>query len=172
MVWSRMLGRGYIADTVAYTSMIHGFCKAGFFEQGLNIFNKMLCQGSESQPDVVTYNTLFNCLCTSNNISRAIDLLNHMLNHGCDPDSSTCNIFLKTLKEKLDPPQDGREFLDELVIRLCKRQRGLAASRILQLMLQQCLPPDASTWEGVLQECCKPKKIAAAIEKCQSNLFG
>ncbi|KHG02851.1 Pentatricopeptide repeat-containing -like protein [Gossypium arboreum] len=158
MVWREMLEKGCKRDAVAYSSVIQGLCNAGSIEEALKLFHEMLCQETESQPDVVTYNILFNALCNQNSISHAIDLLNGMLDRACDPDIATCNIFLRTLREKLDPPQDGREFLDELVIRLLNRQRVFGASRIVQVMLQNFLPPKASTWERVVQELCKPQK--------------
>ncbi|BBH01344.1 hypothetical protein Prudu_011590 [Prunus dulcis] len=146
IAWQQMLGRGYKPDVVAYSSMIHGLCNAGLVEQGLKLFNEMLCQEPECQPDVITYNILFN-----------------MLDRGCDPDSVTCDIFLRSLREKLDPPQDGREFLNELVVRLFKQQRIVGASIIVEVMLQKFLPPKASTWTRVVQELCKPKKRCADI---------
>ncbi|KAL7211000.1 hypothetical protein ACSBR2_013983 [Camellia fascicularis] len=133
MVWKQMLARGYKPDVVSYSSMIHGLCNAGSVEKGLKRFNEMLCQESVSQPDVITYNILFNALCKQHSISHAIDLLNNMLDQGCD----LC----------LNPPQDGSLFLDELVLRLYKRQRIVAASKIVEVMLQKFLPLKASTWE-------------------------
>ncbi|KAJ0082434.1 hypothetical protein Patl1_12057 [Pistacia atlantica] len=113
MVWTQMLFRGCKPNDVAYSSMIHGLCNADSLEEALKLFNVMICQVPESQPDVVTYNILFNALCKQNNISGAIDLLNSMVDWGCDLDVYTCNIFLTALKE-LDAPEDGREFLDSL----------------------------------------------------------
>jgi len=110
-------------------------------------------------------------LCKQSSISRAIDLLNSMLDRGCDPDLVTCIIFLRTLREKLDPPQDGREFLDGLVVRLLKRQRVLGASKIVEVMLQKLLPPKPSTWTRVVEDLCNPKKVQAAIQKCWSILY-
>ncbi|KAK6154798.1 hypothetical protein DH2020_009046 [Rehmannia glutinosa] len=132
MVWKHVLTKGLTPDVVAYSSMIHGLCNAGYIKQGLNLFNEMLCKGSNSKPDVVTYNILLNALCRQDNISHAIDLLNSMLNQGCDPDSVTCKILLTTLKEKHDPPLDGREFLDELILKLHKRQRIVGACKIIE----------------------------------------
>ncbi|KAH0986139.1 hypothetical protein GBA52_013316 [Prunus armeniaca] len=171
IAWQQMLGRGYKLDVVAYSSMIHGLCNAGLVEQGLKLFNEMLCQEPECQPDVITYNILFNVFCKQSSISLAIDHLNRMLDRGCDPDSVTCDIFLRGLREKLDPPQDGREFLNELVVRLFKQQRIVGASIIVEVMLQKFLPPKASTWTRVVQELCKPKKVRAAIDKCWSSLY-
>lgn len=171
MMWNQMLGKGFKPDVVAYSSIIHGLCNAGLIEQGLKLFNEMLFLEAKSQPDVITYNLILSALCKQSSISRAIDLLNSMLDRGCDPDLVTCDIFLRTLREKVHPPQDGREFLDGLVVRLFKRQRVAGASRIVEVMLQKYLPPKASTWAKVVQELCKPKKIQVGIEKCWSNLY-
>ncbi|KAK4420981.1 Pentatricopeptide repeat-containing protein [Sesamum alatum] len=159
MIWKHVLAKGLTPDTVAYSSMIHGLCNAGSIEQGLHLFNEMLCKASNSKPDVITYNILINALCRQNRISQAIDLLNSMLDLGCDPDSVTCKIFLKTLKEKVDPPKDGREFLDELVLRLYKQQRIVGAAKIIEVMLQSFLHPKVSTWEKVVREILPFKNI-------------
>ncbi|KAJ8758807.1 hypothetical protein K2173_000528 [Erythroxylum novogranatense] len=171
MVWTQMLRRGCKPDVVTYSSMLHGLCNAGLLEEALKLYHEMLYQEPNSQPDIVTYNILLNSLCKQNCISRAIDLLNTMLDRGCDPDLVTCNIFLTTVREKLDPPQDGRDFLDELVVRLFKRQRVSGASEIMQVMLQKLLPPKASTWTGIIQQLCKTNRIHAAIERCWRNLY-
>ncbi|KAG6594382.1 Pentatricopeptide repeat-containing protein, partial [Cucurbita argyrosperma subsp. sororia] len=115
-VWKHMLSEGIKPDVVAYSSMIKGLCDAGSVDQGLKLFYEMQCQEPKSQPDVITYNILFKALCREGNLIRAVDLLNSMLDRGCDPDSTTGNIFLGTLRDRNDPCQDGRLFLDELVM--------------------------------------------------------
>ncbi|KAF6162973.1 hypothetical protein GIB67_021122 [Kingdonia uniflora] len=172
MVWKHMLGRGFKPDVVAYSSMIHGLCNVGLVDDGLRLFNEMLCQDPETQPDVVTYNILLNGLCQVDTVSRAIDFLHSMLDQGCDPDLYTCNIFLKSLREKLNPPQDGRDFLDGLVIQLSMRRRIVGASKIVEVMLQKHLSPKISTWERVIQDLCTHTKMKEDIAKCWSNLFG
>ncbi|KAL6498277.1 hypothetical protein OROGR_028674 [Orobanche gracilis] len=171
MVWNHMLAKGLTPDVVTYTSMIHGLCKAGNIKQGLSLFHEMLCKPSKSKPDVITYNILLSALCRQDNISHAINLLNSMLDQGCDPDSVTCKIFLSAFREKHDSSLDGREFLDELILRLHKRQRIVGACKILEVMLQSFLHPKASTWEKVTREICKPKKIQAVIDTCWGDLF-
>ena len=171
MVWAQMLGKGCKPDVVAYGSMINGLSNAGLVEDALQLYNEMLCQEPDLQPDVVIYNILLNALCKQSSISRAIDLLNSMLDRGCDPDLVTCIIFLRALREKLDPPQDGGEFLDGLVVRLLKRQRVLGAAKIVEVMLQKILPPKPSTWARVVEDLCKPKKVQAAIQKCWNILY-
>ena len=164
--------RGFKPDVVAYTSIIKGLCDAGSVEEAFKFFNEMLCQGPESQPDIVTYNILINALCNQGSVSQAIDLLNRMLDHGCNPSKGTCNIFLRALREKIDPPQDGTDFLDEMVARLVKRQRISGVNEIVEVMLRKFLSPKVSTWARVIQGLCKPKKIQAAIDKCKANLYG
>ncbi|XP_020965463.1 pentatricopeptide repeat-containing protein At4g20090 isoform X2 [Arachis ipaensis] len=169
MAWKQMLSRGIKLDVIAYSSMIHGFCNAQLVEQGLKLFHQMLCQ-PETQPDVVTYNILFHALCMQNSISRAIDVLNIMLDQGCDPDYITCDIFLRALRERVNPPQDGAEFLDELVVRLIKRQKVVGASKTIEVMLQKFLLPKGSTWATVVKHLCKPKKVRETIRECWSKL--
>lgn len=171
MIWKQVLAKGLTPDAVAYTSMIHGLCNAGSIKQGLNLFNEMLCKASNSKPDVITYNILISALCRQDRISHAVDLLNSMLDQGCDPDSVTCKIFLTTLQEKNDQTEDGREFLDELVLRLHKRQRIVGASKIIEVMLQCFLHPKPSTWEKVVRELGKPKKTLAVIDRCWVDMF-
>ncbi|KAJ7004425.1 hypothetical protein NC653_009331 [Populus alba x Populus x berolinensis] len=116
-VWKDMAKHNFTQNEVCYSVLIHGLCKDGKVEEAM-----------------------------MSSISRAIDLLNSMLDRGCDPDLVTCIIFLRTLREKLDPTQDGREFLDGLVVRLLKRQRVLGSgshSEVLEhpilLMYWVCL---------------------------------
>ncbi|CAI0393472.1 unnamed protein product [Linum tenue] len=172
IVWTQMLHKGCKPDVITYSSMIHGLCCSGSLEDALKLYNEMLCQEPNSQPDIVTYNILFDALCNRSSLSTAIDLLNRMLDRGVDPDVITCNIFLRALGEKIDPPQDGTEFLDELVVRLFKRQSTLGASQILGVMLQKFLLPKASTWGIAVQEFCRPKKVQVAIERCRNNVYG
>ncbi|KAJ6695169.1 PPR CONTAINING PLANT-LIKE PROTEIN [Salix koriyanagi] len=141
-VWKDMAKHNCTQNEVCYSVLIHGLCK------------------DEKVKDAMM-----------SSISRAIDLLNSMLDRGCDPDLVTCIIFLRALREKLDPPQDGGEFLDGLVVRLLKRQRVLGAAKIVEVMLQKILPPKLSTWARAVEDLCKPKKVQAAIQKCWNILY-
>ena len=69
------------------------------------------------------------------------------------------------------PPQDGREFLDELVVRLLNRERIIGASIVVEVMLQKYMSLEASTWARVIQGLCKPKKIQTAIDRCWRGLY-
>ncbi|VFQ68955.1 unnamed protein product [Cuscuta campestris] len=171
LVWKQMMSTGWKPDVVSYTSMISGLCNSGSVEGGLKLFHEMSCGESGSRPDVITYNILFSALCKQDRISHAIDLLNTMLDQGCDPDSVTCNIFLKSLNGKLNPLESARVFLDELVVRLHKRQRVVGASNVIEVMLQKALYPNLSTLDKVVRELLKRKKVRVAIDKCWNDLF-
>ncbi|KAL9675105.1 hypothetical protein QQ045_003306 [Rhodiola kirilowii] len=171
MVWKQMIASGFQPDVVSYTALIHGLCNAGLLEQALNLFNDMLLQRCNSQPDVVTYNIILAGLCRESSITRAIDFLSGMLDEGCDPDLVTCNVLLKALREKVNPPQDGRNFLDELVCQLLNRQRIIGASNVIEVMICKYLIPRKSTLEKVVVGLCKPQKVQAAINRCWHDLF-
>uniref|UniRef100_A0A1J3FSG9 Pentatricopeptide repeat-containing protein n=2 Tax=Noccaea caerulescens TaxID=107243 RepID=A0A1J3FSG9_NOCCA len=140
-------------------------------DAALRLYHEMLCQEDpKSQPDVVTYNILLDGLCMQRDVSRAVDLLNSMLDRGCDPDVITCNTFLKILSEKSDSCEERRRFLEELVVRLLKRQRVYGACKIVEVMLDKYLTPKAATWEMIVPLICRPKKTNASIDKCWMNL--
>jgi pentatricopeptide repeat protein len=91
-----MLGRGCVPDTIAYTSMVKGLCMSGMVDGGVRLFNDMLAKG-DARPDAISYNILLDGLIRTNNLPRAMDLLNQMLDQLCDPDTVTCNIFLREI---------------------------------------------------------------------------
>ncbi|KAJ6705274.1 PENTATRICOPEPTIDE REPEAT-CONTAINING PROTEIN [Salix purpurea] len=155
-VLSEMTNNGCKPNAYTYSSLMKGFFEAGNGHKAIEVWKDM---------------AKHNCTQNESSISRAIDLLNSMLDRGCDPDLVTCIIFLRALREKLDPPQDGGEFLDGLVVRLLKRQRVLGAAKIVEVMLQKILPPKPSTWARVVEDLCKPKKVQAAIKKCWNILY-
>nr|TKR84667.1 hypothetical protein D5086_0000256850 [Populus alba] len=133
-VLSEMTNKGCTPNAYTCSSLMKGFFEAGNSHRAVEVWKDM-AKHNFTQNEVC-YSVLIHGLCKDgkvkeammSSISRAIDLLNSMLDRGCDPDLVTCTIFLRMLREKLDPPQDGRDFLDELVVRLLKRQRVLGSS--------------------------------------------
>ncbi|EPS61263.1 hypothetical protein M569_13534, partial [Genlisea aurea] len=123
MLWKSMLVKGLSLDTVAYSSMVHGFCNAGLVNQGLNLLDEML-SSSDARPDAVTYTILIGALCRRGEIHRAVELLDTMLSQGCDPDPTCCRVFLR--EGGVEPERVG-EFLEELASRLLNRDRASGA---------------------------------------------
>ncbi|KAJ6388363.1 hypothetical protein OIU77_026860 [Salix suchowensis] len=182
-----MVSSKCVPNVVTYGTVINGLVKQGRALDGARVLasmeergyhvNDSLMKGffeaDNGHKAIEVWKDMAKHNCTQNesSISRAIDLLNSMLDRGCDPDLVTCIIFLRALREKLDPPQDGGEFLDGLVVRLLKRQRVLGAAKIVEVMLQKILPPKLSTWARAVEDLCKPKKVQAAIQKCWNILY-
>uniref|UniRef100_A0A0E0LB69 Pentacotripeptide-repeat region of PRORP domain-containing protein n=1 Tax=Oryza punctata TaxID=4537 RepID=A0A0E0LB69_ORYPU len=154
MVWKHMLDRGCAPDTIAYTSMIKGLCVSGMVDGGLRLFYDMLASG-HADPDVISYNVLLDGLLLAKDLPRAMDLLNRMLDQGCDPDTVTCNIFLREFGAG---ERKGREFLEGLVVRLCNRRRNMAAGEVLMVMLAKYIVPEAPIWEMVVRDVCRRKR--------------
>ncbi|XP_014753972.1 pentatricopeptide repeat-containing protein At4g20090, partial [Brachypodium distachyon] len=166
MVWKHMLGRGCVPDTIAYTSMIKGFCVSGMVDAGLRLFYDMLARG-DTHPDVICYNVLLDGLLRAKDLPRAMDLLNQMLDQACDPDTVTCNTFLR----EIEVGQKGQEFLEGLVVRLCNRKRNKAAGEVLMVMLAKYIVPEAAVLEMVVRGVCRRKRVWRVIDKCWDEIW-
>ncbi|KAK3034845.1 hypothetical protein RJ639_032300 [Escallonia herrerae] len=143
-------------NVLTFNLVIKAMCKVGLIDRAIGAFREMpVCK---CLPDVFTYCTLMDGLCKESRIDEAVALLDEMQIEGCFPSP-----------EKVNPPQDGREFLDELVLKLYKQKRTVGASRIVEVMLQKFLSPKASTWERVIQEVCRPKKASSIDGKLHSD---
>ncbi|CAM8979368.1 unnamed protein product [Rhodiola kirilowii] len=164
-------------NEVCYSVLIDGLSQEGKINEAKMVWKQMIASGFQpdvrcnSQPDVVTYNIILAGLCRESSITRAIDFLSGMLDEDCDPDLVTCNVLLKALREKVNPPQDGRNFLDELVCQLLNRQRIIGASNVIEVMICKYLIPRKSTLEKVVVGLCKPQKVQAAMNRCWHDLF-
>ncbi|KAM3209606.1 hypothetical protein ACQJBY_063977 [Aegilops geniculata] len=167
MVWKHMLGRGCAPDTIAYTSMIKGLCASGMVDGGLRLFYDMLARG-DADPDVICYNVLLDGLLRVKNLPRAMDLLNQMLDHGCHPDTVTCNTFLREIEVGQGK---GREFLEGLVLRLCNRKRNKAAAEVVMVMLAKYIVPEAAILEMVVRGVCRRKRVWRVIDKCWDEIW-
>ncbi|XP_066380120.1 pentatricopeptide repeat-containing protein At4g20090-like [Miscanthus floridulus] len=167
MVWKNMLGRGCAPDTIAYTSMMKGLCMSGMVDGGLRLFNDMLAKG-DAKPDVITYNVLLDALIRTNDLPRAMDLLNQMLDQMCDPDTVTCNIFLREIGVV---EGKGREFLEGLVMRLCYRDRYRAAGDVVMVMLAKYIVPEAVIWYTVVRGVCQTKRVQKVVDNCWDEIW-
>ncbi|KAK3132327.1 hypothetical protein QOZ80_6AG0519550 [Eleusine coracana subsp. coracana] len=167
MVWKHMLARGCAPDTVAYTSMIKGLCISGMVDGGLRLFSDMLAKG-DAKPDAITYNVLMDGLIRSKDLARAMDLLNQMLDQRCDPDTVTCNIFLREIGVT---GGKGSEFLEGLVMRLCTRERYKAAGDVVMVMLAKYIAPEATIWFTVARGVCQPTRVREVIDKCWDEIW-
>ncbi|KAF0897777.1 hypothetical protein E2562_000488 [Oryza meyeriana var. granulata] len=82
-------------------------------------------------------------------------LLNRMLDLGCDPDTVTCNMFLREFGAG---ERKGREFLEGLIVRLCNSGRNMAAGEVLMVMQAKYIVPEPPIWEMVVIDICRRKR--------------
>ncbi|XP_062232961.1 pentatricopeptide repeat-containing protein At4g20090-like [Phragmites australis] len=167
MVWKHMLDRGCAPDTIAYTSIIKGLCMSGMVDGGLRLFYDMLAK-DDAKPDAISYNVLLDGLIRAKDFPQAMDLLNRMLDQRCDPDTVTCNIFLREIGIA---EGKGREFLEGLVMRLCNRERYRAAGDVVMLMLAKYIVPEVSIWFTVVRGVCHSKRVRKVFDKCWDEIW-
>ncbi|KAK1567573.1 hypothetical protein Q3G72_013738 [Acer saccharum] len=79
-LFSEMKGNGILADVVTYTSLIHGLCCVGDWEEAKSLFIEMLNQGV--QPTTVTFNVLLDELCKNGKMDEANKLCKLMIQRG------------------------------------------------------------------------------------------
>jgi hypothetical protein len=91
-----------------------------------------------------------------------------MLDKGCDPDTVTCNTFLREIEVGQGK---GREFLEGLVVRLCNRKRNKAAGEVVMVMLAKYIVPEAATLDMVLRGVCRRKRVSRVIDKCWDEIW-
>jgi hypothetical protein len=95
-------------------------------------------------------------------------LLNQMLDQMCDPDTVTCNIFLREIGVV---EGKGREFLEGLVMRLCYRDRYRAAGDVVMVMLAKYIVPEAVIWYTVVRGVCQTKRVQKVVDNCWDEIW-
>ncbi|KAK9291265.1 hypothetical protein L1049_009453 [Liquidambar formosana] len=80
-------------DVVVYTSLVHGWCRAGNISEAERVFREMKAAGI--QPNVYTYSIVIDALCRCGQITRAHDVFAEMIDVGCNPNSITFNNLMR-----------------------------------------------------------------------------
>ncbi|GMH04643.1 hypothetical protein Nepgr_006483 [Nepenthes gracilis] len=80
-------------DVVVYTSLVHGWCRAGNISEAERVFRDMKMAGIE--PNVYTYSIVIDALCRCGQITRAHDVFSEMIDRGCQPNSITYNNLMR-----------------------------------------------------------------------------
>ncbi|CAH9138317.1 unnamed protein product [Cuscuta epithymum] len=83
----------YEADVVVYSSLVHGWCRAGNISEAQRVFNEMKVAGVE--PNVYTYTIVIDALCRGGQITRAQDVFSEMIEKGCPPNTVTFNNLMR-----------------------------------------------------------------------------
>ncbi|XP_071690255.1 uncharacterized protein [Rutidosis leptorrhynchoides] len=79
----------FVRDTVLYTRMIGGLCEGSFFEEAMEVLNRMRCDSCV--PNVVTYRTLLCGCLNKGKLGRCKRILGMMIAEGCYPSPKIYN---------------------------------------------------------------------------------
>ncbi|KAI5668887.1 hypothetical protein M9H77_18740 [Catharanthus roseus] len=80
-------------DVAMYTTLVHGWCRAGNISEAERIFGEMKMAGL--QPNVYTYSIVIDALCRCGQITRAHDVFCEMIDIGCEPNVVTFNNLMR-----------------------------------------------------------------------------
>lgn len=146
----------YEADVVLYTSLVHGWCRAGNISEAQRVFNEMKVAGIE--PNVYTYSIVIDALCRGGQITRAYDVFSEMIDSGCQPNAVTFNNLMRVHVKA------GRT---EKVLQVYNQMKRLS-----------CLP-DVITYNYLIESHCKDENRDEAIKVlnvmvskgCEPNVY-
>lgn len=128
-------------DVVVYTSLVHGWCRAGNISEAERVFGEMKMAGI--QPNVYTYSIVIDALCRSGQITRAHDVFSEMIDVGCDPNAITFNNLMRVHVKA------GRT---EKVLQVYNQMKRLGC------------PPDAITYNFLIESHCRDDNLEEAVK--------
>ncbi|GKB02465.1 pentatricopeptide repeat-containing protein [Tanacetum coccineum] len=176
-------------DVVVYTSLVHGWCRAGNIGEAERVFREL--KMSEVKPNVYTYTIVIDALCRNGQISRAHDVFAEMLDEGITPNSITYNnlmrvhvkagrtekvlqVYNQMKRLNCEPDLITYNFLIETH---CKDENRDDAVKVLNSMIKKGCEPNANTFNPIFREIFKARDVNAAHRlfgrmkalKCQPN---
>ncbi|KAL2522207.1 Pentatricopeptide repeat-containing protein [Forsythia ovata] len=128
-------------DVVLYTSLVHGWCRAGNISEAERVFQEMKMVGI--QPNVYTYTIVIDALCRCGQITRAHDVFSEMIDVGCVPNTITLNNLMRVHVKA------GRT---EKVLQVYNQMKRLSCE------------PDVITYNFLIDSHCKDKNRDEAIK--------
>ncbi|XP_057983180.1 pentatricopeptide repeat-containing protein At1g20300, mitochondrial [Malania oleifera] len=161
-------------DVVVYTSLVHGWCRAGNISEAERVFGEMKMSGI--QPNVYTYSIVIDALCRSGQITRAHDVFAEMIDVGCDPNSITFNNLMRVhvkagRTEKVLQVYNQMKRLGcaadtityNFLIESHIRDENLEeAMQVLNLMVKKGCMPNAHTFNPIFRCISKSRDVNAA----------
>ncbi|XP_030447114.1 pentatricopeptide repeat-containing protein At1g20300, mitochondrial [Syzygium oleosum] len=161
-------------DVVVYTSLIHGWCRAGNISEAERVFGDMKTAGIK--PNVYTYSIVIDGLCRCGQITRAHDVFAEMIDVGCQPNSITFNNLMrvhvkagrteKVLQvynqmKRLGCPADTITY-NFLIETHCKGESHEEAMKVLNSMVKKGCNPNASTFNPIFRCLAKLRDVNGA----------
>lgn len=148
-------------DVIVYTSLVHGWCRAGDISKAEVVFRDMKVAGIK--PNVYTYSIVIDSLCRCGQIIRAHDVFSEMIDAGCDPNVVTFNSLMrvhvkagrteKVLQvynqmKRLSCPADTITY-NFLIECHCRDENLEEAVKVLDLMVRKGVAPNACTFNSI-----------------------
>ncbi|XP_059641577.1 pentatricopeptide repeat-containing protein At1g20300, mitochondrial [Cornus florida] len=161
-------------DVIVYTSLVHGWCRAGNISEAERVFGEMKLAGIE--PNVYTYSIIIDALCRCRQITRAHDVFAEMIDRGCQPNSVTFNNLMrvhvkaarteKVLQvynqmKRLSCPADTITY-NFLIESHCRDENRDEAVKVLNTMVRKGCAPNASTFNPIFRCILKSRDVNAA----------
>ncbi|KAF8406660.1 hypothetical protein HHK36_008750 [Tetracentron sinense] len=161
-------------DVVVYTSLLHGWCRAGNISEAERVFREMKEAGI--QPNVYTYSIVIDGLCRCGQITRAHDVFSEMIDVGCTPNSITFNNLMrvhvkagrteKVLQvynqmKRLSCPADTITY-NFLIECHCRDGNLEDAIKVLNQMVKKGCSPNASTFNPIFRSILKLQDVNGA----------
>uniref|UniRef100_A0A3Q7GC72 Pentacotripeptide-repeat region of PRORP domain-containing protein n=1 Tax=Solanum lycopersicum TaxID=4081 RepID=A0A3Q7GC72_SOLLC len=137
------------ADVVLYTSLVHGWCRAGNISEALcrsgqttrayDVFSEMIDVGC--QPNAITFNNLMRVHVKAGRTEKVLQVYNQMKRLSCDPDVITYNFLI-----------DAR----------CRDENRDEALKVVNVMAKKGCEPNASTFNPIFRCIAKARDVNAA----------
>lgn len=161
-------------DVVVYTSLVHGWCRAGNIEEAERVFGEMKTAGIK--PSVYTYTIVIDALCRCGQITRAHDVFAEMLDEGCEPNAVTFNnlmrvhvkagrtekvlqVYNQMKKLSCEPVVITYNFLIDAH---CRDENREEAIKVLNSMIKKGCEPDTSSFVPIFRCIAKDQDVNAA----------
>ncbi|KAL2499293.1 Pentatricopeptide repeat-containing protein [Abeliophyllum distichum] len=161
-------------DVVLYTSLVHGWCRAGNISEAERVFQEMKMAGI--QPNVYTYTIVIDALCRCGQITRAHDVFSEMIDVGCVPNTITFNNLMRVhvkagRTEKVLQVYNQMKRLscepdvityNFLIDSHCKDKNRDEAIKVLNAMVKKGCEPNPSSFNPILRCIAEAQDVNAA----------
>ncbi|GMY28169.1 pentatricopeptide repeat-containing protein At1g20300, mitochondrial [Fagus crenata] len=161
-------------DVIVYTSLVHGWCRAGNIAEAERVFREM--KMAEIKPNVYSYSIVIDALCRCGQVTRAHDVFAEMIDSGCNPNSITFNNLMrvhvkagrteKVLQvynqmKRLGCPADTITY-NFLIETHCRDENLDEAMKVFNLMVKKGCSPNASTFNLIFRCIVKLRDVNGA----------
>ncbi|KAK7283433.1 hypothetical protein RIF29_12949 [Crotalaria pallida] len=150
-------------DVIVYTSLVHGWFRAGNILKAEEVFRDMKVAGIK--PNVYTYSIVIDSLCRCGQISRAHDVFSEMIDVGCDPNVVTFNSLMR-VHVKAGKTEKVLQVFNQM------KRLGCAADTISYNFLIECHCRDGNLEEAVKVLNLMAKKGVAPNASSFNSIFG